>query len=216
VRRATHHLALVALVCACDSTGYRPTNPFTASVVYDCAGPSDPVCDGVLPAVPPDPSGYSQKPRIAVGALFYGASSLAPDRIALDQSGTLQALLPGVAAVTDGVSFEHLLLRAPDHAVITHESDLATQSFDDVVGTDTFALRLPTDRFRAVVVDADGVVLAGALQCHWESSDTQVVTVETNAAANLVTLRLVGSGMATVTVTMGGLTAGIDFDVTIQ
>ena len=43
----------------------------------------------------------------------------------------------------------------------------------------------------------------------------ETVSVDSNAAANLVTLRLVGSGMATVTVTLGGLSAGIDFDVTI-
>lgn len=65
---------------------------------------------------------------------------------------------------------------------------------------------------RAVPVTADDEILAGALTTSWESSDPTIVEIISDATDNVVEIESKGVGTATLTVTMGGMTADITID----
>jgi hypothetical protein len=212
-------VVLVAGVAGCDDgflpTFYSPPN----QLPYACVELSDPMCDGVLPALEPAPN-FSNDPPVGLGARFdvTGGESLAPTRLVPQASGGFRAEKLGLAAMVshNGVSSDlgHYEVREPFEIAITHETEAGL--FTEKVTTTALTLRYPEDRFRALLADEDGYALAGSYGCEWSSSDPDVIRVVSDPDFNVVTFRIVGSGQAKLTIELGDFVKDIDFNVDID
>lgn len=109
-----------------------------------------------------------------------------PAALRISETTTTQERVEDIAA---GVDLE---LGSDAVLDITAEVTLATRTF-----------------FRAAPVDGAGNVLAGALDTTWTSSDPGVVAIVSDPENNVIEIEPLGSGTATLTVTMGDLTATV-------
>jgi hypothetical protein len=194
---------------------YAPPN----QLPYACLELSDPVCDGVLPALEPAPN-FSADPPIGLGARFdvSGGESLAPTRLVPIASGGFRADKLGLAAMVSHLGstadLGHFEVREPFEIAITHETEAGL--FTERVTTTALSLRYPEDRFRALLVDEDGNALSGSYACQWSSTDESVISIVSDPDFNLVTFRIEGSGQAKLSVELGDFVKDIDFNVTID
>ena len=191
-------VGLAASTTACDF--YEPPPEVFGRATYQCASSEDPVCDGMSPTVVATPVGGVLLPPIAVGATFSlvgAAESLSPARVV----GTtiLKGIVPGIAAVTNRATIEHVELRAPATIRVAHEAT----AFDNAFSETTFTLRSPQDRLRATLVDANGFILAGAAEATWSSDNEKVLTIFDSG--HIITLDLHAVGTANLTVEMAGV-----------
>jgi hypothetical protein len=189
---------------------------------YGCSALSDPFCDGAKPGFP-----AGQFPTIAVGASFGLGSAVSLDSKRI--SGTT-ALLPGIAAMGDVFctgqyptdcpatdplflhDIVHVKIAAPMTLQVTHPD--ATGAYTEVFGTADFKFSIPDDMFRAVLVDDQGSLLAGAPPCVWTTSDPTVLTIQSDPSADIVSFHLTGkSGHSDLHVKLGLFDSTIPFDI---
>jgi hypothetical protein len=207
-------LLVSTLVVGSGCTFYEPPAGVLGTTGYACAGPNDAVCDGATPVPQPDAMGVSTFPAIAVGGTFTvtggTAASLSPARLG-DAGGNVIAIAPGVAAVTDMQTIEHVDLLHAVELRVSHESSAGSDHFDEVFGETPFELRRPSDRLRATLVDANGNVLAGDIGYAWSGDNDKVVRV--GAPASIVHLELDAAGAVNVSVGTGDLGVVLPFTV---
>ena len=203
-----------------------------ATFTYGCAGPGDAQCDLDADLAPLRES--SPFPLLAVGSQFrlaaegaaYGPldlDSASPDFLALDADGlTLTASRAGIASVVAArggtpVDFANIELVEPAALKIlqaTPQGSFKGVDLDFGNGSvSATAQTVVTFKFRAVVTDADDVLLAGALPCNWATSDANVASITSDPAENIVTVVSGQSGTATVSVTYGAFTGSITIAV---
>jgi hypothetical protein len=200
-----HALIFLVGVFACGACHSAPPDPnngngelHEGNFVYACASDADAFCAKHVKA--PLPEG------IAVGADFRisfadGMNTLEsdPDMIAIGTNGAMHANRAGYAAVLartangDVVDFVNLRI----HVV----AELAIRDADATMRAGE------TRVVRAEPIDQTGSALAGTLAFEWESSDPNVVTIDTTQP-NHVVLNAVGAGVARVRV-VSGATTGI-------
>jgi hypothetical protein len=213
-------LALMCVGTACDKSDDNGNTPRlgNGSALYYCIETADANCDGMSPELEPDPSGISPLPIIGLGSRFDFEMQTRPltlDRIVADALGGLEAKKEGFAPVSDGSGdYFHVRIAQPDNLVFTHESTEGSNNFDQPVGVDAVGFRVPQDRLRVLVADADGNALAGLYSTTWSTSNEAVVSIVGNAHSSVVTFQINGAGAALLTATVGDLSLDMNFNVT--
>lgn len=214
--RALTCVLLASLGAACED-GYKPPSYSFGAVAYACAGDTDPMCDGLAPRPRPDIQGYSMLPPVARSSVFSiqgGVHSLTPARLIPDGSA-LTAARVGLGAVADGFSYDHVNVVEPAEIEIGHESSDRSGTFDEIFGGTDFPFRFPKDRFRAILLDAQGQRLAGASEYGWTSDNPAVIEV-LSGGTHIVEFEIVGEGMATLRVEAAGVAAEIPFNISFN
>jgi len=203
-----------------------------ATFVYTCVGPGDAQCD--LDADLAPLREQSPFPLLAVGSRFqlaakgaaYGPlvlDSASSEFLLVESDGiTMQALRAGAASVVatnEGVpvDFGNVELVAPAGLKILAATPQG--SFEGVevdFGNGGVSAEVDaqfTFKFRAIVTDEAGDLLAGALPCLWETSDSDVATITSDPTDNVVVIVSGEAGTATVSVAYGDFTGSISIDV---
>jgi hypothetical protein len=207
---------------------------------YLCSGaPSDAACNE-SPGVAATPLDVGLPERIAVGSsvrfTFWPpghASGSAPVPVADESAGVLQRAADAAHGFrVDRPGSIALAAFAPSGEVIGRAR---LEAFAvDHVGFDRFASdeaqpasqqSIPRARLerlgdrtilRAVPMNAEGDVLAGALACKWTSSNPGVVDVQGPTNGNFVTVLATGAGQTTLHVDLGGASADLPIDVSVR
>jgi hypothetical protein len=203
-----------------------------ATFEYACVDLGDPQCD--LDADLAPLREQSPFPFLAVGSRFqlaaegegYGPlvlDSASSDFLLVEEDGvTMQALREGAASVVaakDGVPVDFGTVELVEPAGLKILAATPQGSFEGVevdFGNGEVSAEVDaqfTFKFRAIVVDGEGEILAGALPCLWETSDSDVATITSDPADNVVVIVSGEAGSATVSVTYGELTGSITIDV---
>lgn len=203
-----------------------------ATFEYACVALGDPQCD--LDADLAPLREQSPFPFLAVGSRFqlategteYGPlvlDSASSDFLLVEDDGiTMQALRAGAASVVatkGGVPVDFGNIQLVDPAGLKILAATPQGSFEGVevdFGNGQVSAEVNaqfTFKFRALVTDADGEILAGALPCLWETSDSDVATITSDPADNVVVIVSGAAGTATVSVAYGDFTGEITIDV---
>lgn len=132
----------------------------------------------------------------------------------------LRVLEPGFVALVAysgsgsprGENLIHLFATEPTGVRISRvEADASF--FGDFAGVSIEARVSGLLRLRAAPIDDDGRILAGALDCHWTTSDAAIVEIASDPTDNVVEIRPVAPGTATLEVTLGGNVASTELVV---
>lgn len=232
--------ALALLAGGCDADKPAPEQPVVvlpggldrAQFVYTCAGPADAQCDVDADLAPI--RAESPFPPLAVGGRFELAART-KDLKPLDldvASGaflgldadekTLTALQPGLVSVVasrDGVPYDFADVELVDPAGLkilqaTPQGSFKDASIDLENGSVSATANVEfTFKFRAVVTDAEGSILAGDFPCVWSSSDPAVAAITTDPEENIVTVVSGAAGSAVITVDYGDFTGLVTIEV---
>ncbi|MFP6685093.1 MAG: hypothetical protein VB934_10280 [Polyangiaceae bacterium] len=181
-------------------------------------------------------------PPIAVGSLFgiefevdegFGPADVvaASDDFLVATDGAFEAIKPGIvalvtrAAASRAIDLVHINLFEADGLRISRGStttesvkDIEAGAKIDISGSDieidlNATVEVTTTTFlRAAPVTADGRVLAGSFETMWTSSDEDAVRIATSPTNNVVEIDSTPGTSATITVTMGELSATITID----
>jgi hypothetical protein len=198
---------------------------------YACAGPGDAQCDVDADLAPL--RSESPFPRLGVGSRFeltgvstdFGAievDTASSAVLSVEEDGALRAREAGlvsVVALHEGVPLDfadvelvepaglEILQATPQGSFEGVDLDISNGELTaDVDATFTF-------KFRAIVVDASGALLAGDYPCSWTSSDESVAEITSDPIDNIVTVVSGQAGSAVVTVEYAGFTATIGIEV---
>jgi len=205
---------------------------------YLCAADSDAVCDSDAVVGRADEA-TGAFPPVAVGGDFKlnfvpdDASAVeyidpGSESFITWEDTTFTAMLPGIVALvaTDvsgyAVDLVHIRLAQPA-AIRVSQTTTTAQSVDSFAagldinldGSDVEidlqgSVSLSGQIFlRAVPMDADDQILAGALATSWQSSDPSIVQIVSDPANNVIEVQPQASGTATLTVTMGQVNAAV-------
>lgn len=235
-------ITAVALVLSagCDEDTPPPKQPVVvlpggldrAQFVYGCAGPADAQCDVDADLAPVRDA--SPFPLLAVGGRFElvaQTKDLAPLALdvasgaflSLDADGkTLTALEPGLVSVVasrDGVplDFADVELVEPANLKILQATPQGSFKGVDIdLGDGSVSATANVDftfKFRAVVTDADGAILAGDFPCVWSSSDPAVAAITSDPEENIVTVVSGSAGSAVITVDLGDFSGLVTIEV---
>jgi hypothetical protein len=237
--RAWAPWALVVLTVAGCEEGEPPSQPPVelfgslgrVTFTYDCVGPGDAQCDVDADLAPLREE--SLFPRLGVGSRFEltGVSeefgpieidSASPEVLSVEEDGTLLGRAPGllsVVALHQGVPLDFADVELVEPAGLKLLQATPEGSFEGVdldIGNGEVTADIDatfTFKFRAIVVDASGSLLAGDYPCTWTSSDPAVAEITTDPAENVVTVVSGQAGSAVVTVEYGEFTATIGIEV---
>jgi hypothetical protein len=217
-------LAVVGGAAGCTSARPMPTagngELHQGLFVYTCASDADAFCAGIAGRAATSLARSATLPGIAVGgaiALAFqpsggvpaGALDAEPGFFAAMPDGRLRARRAGYGAVlarTDGglvIDFVNLRVRPVASLAIEGAGGGGE-------GPDGDELRAGDTRsVTAAPLDADGALLAGALELEWETSDPAVLAVEISEddrARGGATIRALAPGLARVRAVSGGST----------
>ncbi len=229
-------LALIPSVSACDPAEQTQAGELGAGeFTYHCIEPSDAQCDEgeeVAPAAFKHIAtgatlavSYENEDRqlIAADVYFYNRSARleVTEREAGSANGNAQVrfLSPGYTALlaytVDGKVDDilHTVVVDPAGIAISRRDEGGgsfSGSFGDVSIDVTIGLGVT---LRAAPTDDAGDILAGALDCEWQSSDDSVVEIVGDPTDNVVDLDLKAPGTSTITVKLGAIEASTDIVV---
>ncbi len=201
-----------------------------AEFLYECVGEADPQCDQDADLAPTRTD--SPFPVIAVGSRFQlFAESGGPLQLgtasgqwlALDADGaTLTALRAGVVSVVASQSgtpldFADIELREPAALKIlpaTPQGSFEGVEVDVANGQLTAEANVEfTFKFRAIVVGANGEILAGDFPCNWSSSDPDILQITSDPVDNIVTVVSGNPGPGVLEVELGDFSGTVSIEV---
>lgn len=203
-----------------------------ATFTYGCAGPGDAQCDLDADLAPLRED--SPFPLIAVGSRFeleaeadglgsIGLGTASEDFLSVDEDGlTVTAERPGVVSVvalSDGVPFDFAdieLVEATDLKILQATPAGSFEGVDIDIGDGEVSAEVDVEftfKFRAVLTDADGTILAGDLGCAWTSSDPTVAEITTDPEENVVTVVSGAAGTAVISVEVGSFVGNVTIEV---
>jgi hypothetical protein len=201
-------LALAAACVGCGEDDYDGSlsrgDLGRGTFVYGCVSESDTACVGrsasALPAVVAVGSLFDVRFSIATGPQPTVASPLT-DLVRHTNSGFLveaAGIFPLLAlnGNREVVDIKHLRAAEIDEVRVQHGKELPARALQLAVGEE---LELTAQPF-----DADGVLLAGALDYAWTSSDEAVVSVDSLSDLRRVRIRAAALGAATLRVAVSG------------
>lgn len=106
----------------------------------------------------------------------------------------------------------HVVVREPKGLQISQREP--SGSFNGSFGGLSVSVGLSAPlTLRVAPIDADGNILAGALDCEWVSADPDIAEIVSDPTDNVIDVQPKRSGAATFTVTLGAQTASVDVAV---
>ncbi len=207
MRRRDMFLVLASLFCGgcADDEADKFVDP--NQLQLRCDGSANAACDEVEPA--PIESEIADQYVFGVGCTVEFNEIAVLSRNVF--SGNT-AVRPGIgAALTRGGQYVHLEVRAVATLLITHEN--AEGRFDEILGVDPIALRVPTDRLRAVLVDDAQNVLGGGLDIRWTSDNPAVISVVGGTTSTVAEIAVGEEGTAKIIVEANEWRQEVDVDV---
>jgi hypothetical protein len=221
---------VAATTIGCQSTAVSPSERGFGYVCSD--GPSDAACNE-MPGLPAAHADVALPDKVAVGSTFRAGfwlsqrgSGEAPVPVIGESPGVLSPVLgaPGAFRVERPGSIALVALGPTDE--IVGRARLSAAPIDHV-GFDRYdattsqpagdqgVARITIERIggravvRGVPMDAEGVVLGGALPCSWSSSNPGVIAIEGSPKGNVIEVAAVGSGTTTLHVDLGAAHADL-------
>lgn len=237
--RALFGAVLMLVVAGCDDVP-EPEQPEVvllgslgrASFTYGCAGPGDAQCDIDADLAPIREEAVF--PLLAVGSRFelaaeaegYGELTLdsaSYDFLEVGEDGlTMTAKRAGLVSVigsSEGTPIDFADVELVDPVDLKILQATPEGSFEGVeidIGSGEVSAEVDVEftfKFRAIVTDADDVILAGDFPCLWTSSDPDVATITTDPEENVVTVVSGEAGTAIITVEYGDFTGTVEIEV---
>lgn len=203
-----------------------------ATFTYECAGPGDAQCDVDADLAPLRED--SPFPLIAVGSRFelsaestgigpLDLGSASGAFLSLDADGrTMTAERPGVVSVValqggSPLDFADVeLVEAANLKILQATPEGSFEGAEVDIGNGEVSAEVDVEftfKFRAVMTDADGTILAGDVDCAWTSSDPSVAEITTDPEENIVTVVSGQAGSAVITVEYGEFSGTVTIEV---
>ena len=229
-------MAVLALGCAETEDPEQPPAVLPGSLGraefrYECVGAGDPQCDLDADLAPTRTD--SPFPLIAVGSriqLFAESNNLplaldsaSEQFLAIDADGaTVTALSAGTVSVIASqsgtpVDFADVELREPVALKIlpaTPQGSFEGVEVDVANGQLTAEANVEfTFKFRAILVGANGELLAGDFPCNWSSSDPDILEITSDPADNIVTVVSGNPGPGLLNVEVGDFSGTVSIEV---
>jgi hypothetical protein len=229
-------IAIASLACKkSDETGVQVGELGRGTFVYICGSGADAQCNDNADLSIVDPS--TNLPSVALGSTFNvnyrsngDKSTTGPtqsgdlDFLSVDTASTgYDAKRVGLVALL-GIyhgrveDLVHAHIEALDHLEFANTNPSGGGSFKGEVtvpglNVDASATAAPTMLVRVVPMTKDRRLLAGALPCQWTTSDATTAAIDGASTGNIVSVKLLKSGTATLHVTLGPLAGDVTLTI---